>query len=68
MLRDERLVSGRLNAYMIFTKERMTNDDFKNIRCQDRARLIGKEWKNLSEEEKKVRFPFNAPALLPQSH
>lgn len=56
VLRDERLVSGRLNPYIIFTKERMTNEDFKNIPCPDRARLIGKEWKNLSEAEKKVRF------------
>lgn len=67
-MRDERLVSGRLNSYIIFTKERMTNEDFKNIPCPERARLIGKEWKNLSEEEKKVRFLSRpcSSSLLPQ--
>lgn len=66
LLRDKRLVPGRTPSYMFFTKERIASADFKNISCQDRARLIAKEWKTFSEADKKVRFLVNAPALLPQ--
>lgn len=65
-MRDERLVSGRTPAYIFFTKERMASEDFKNISFLDRTRLIAKEWNNLPEADKKVRFLVVAPALLPQ--
>lgn len=66
LLRDKRLVPGRTSSYMFFTKERIASEDFKNISCQDRAKLIAKEWKKIPEADRKVRFLVNVPALLPQ--
>lgn len=63
-MRDERLVPGRKPAYIYFTMERMATEDFKKISFPDRTRLIAKEWKELPEADKKVRFLFSDPALL----
>lgn len=65
-MRDERLVPGRKPAYIFFTMERMATEDFKKISLPDRTRLIAKEWNELPEADKKVRFLFFDPALLPQ--
>lgn len=66
-MRDERLVPGRKPAFILFTTERITSEDFKNISFPDRVKLIAKEWHDLSETDKKVQFLFIDPALLPQN-
>lgn len=67
LLRDERLVPGRKPVYIFFTKERMATGDFKNVSFLDTTKLIAKEWRDLPDAEKKVRFRFFASTLNPKT-
>ena len=43
-------------SYILFAKNRQESGDFKNIPVVERGRLIGKEWRALSSDEKQVRL------------
>jgi hypothetical protein len=45
-----------LSSYLIFSASRQESGDFKNIAVPERAKLIGQEWKALTQEEKEVRL------------
>lgn len=55
-IHDERAVKRGISAYIQFNLNRQASGDFKHIPMTERAKLIGQEWKALSEEEKRVRF------------
>lgn len=55
-IQDERAVKRPLTPYIQFSVDRHASGDFRNIGIGERAKLIGQEWKALSESEKKVRF------------
>lgn len=42
------------SSYLQFSINRQASGDFRNIPVSERGKLIGKEWKALSESEKKV--------------
>jgi len=43
-----------LTPYILFSSSRQVSGDFNNIRAVERAKLLGQEWKALSEDEKAV--------------
>ncbi len=47
-----------MTAYVQFSINRQASGDFANIKVPDRAKLIGAEWKALSEGEKEVSSLF----------
>ncbi|KAK3672256.1 hypothetical protein LTR78_007796 [Recurvomyces mirabilis] len=51
-IHDERRVKSPISSYFQFSINRQASGDFKNITVQERAKLIGQEWKALSQEEK----------------
>lgn len=52
---DERRVKRPIaSPYVQFSINRHASGDFRNIRFEERAKLIGQEWKALSQEEKDV--------------
>ncbi|KAK4560561.1 hypothetical protein LTR86_005758 [Recurvomyces mirabilis] len=51
-IHDERRVKSPISAYFQFNINRQASGDFKNIPVQERAKLIGQEWKALNQEEK----------------
>lgn len=53
-IEDERAVKPAVSAYLQFSTNRHASGDFKNIALPERSKLIAKEWKALSEGEKKV--------------
>ena len=55
-IKDERAVKRPASSYIQFSINRQASGDFKNISVGERAKLIGKEWKALSESEKKVSY------------
>ena len=48
------MVKRPIGAYIEFSKDRHASGDFRNMNIKEAAQLIGKEWKALSEAEKKV--------------
>jgi hypothetical protein len=55
-IHDERAVKRTLSPYMQFSMDRRASGDFKAIGLGDSSKLIGQEWKALSEAEKQVCF------------
>jgi len=55
-IHDERVAKHSRTPYILFSIARHASGDFKSIALMDRSKLIGKEWKALSEGEKNVRF------------
>ena len=53
-IEDERKPKRALTAYFIFNTSRQESGDFRNISVPERAKLLGQEWKALSEDEKEV--------------
>lgn len=57
-----------VSAYIQFSINRQNSGDFKNIAIAQRAKLIGQEWKALSESDKKVglilSFDDRVPMML----
>jgi hypothetical protein len=51
---DERAPKKAVQAFALFVTDRSSSGDFKNISPPDRMKLIGQEWRALSEEEKSV--------------
>ena len=61
VLKDERQVAGRRNSFAFFTQSRFKSGDYKNMKVNVAAGLAGREWKALTDEQKKVRrleLPF----------
>lgn len=53
-IQDERQVKRPLSAYLQFSINRHKSGDFTNISTTERAKLIGKEWRELDQSEKDV--------------
>ncbi|KAK0272751.1 hypothetical protein LTR35_012717 [Friedmanniomyces endolithicus] len=51
-IHDERAAKHSRTPYILFSIARHASGDFKSIALMDRSKLIGKEWKALSEGEK----------------
>ncbi|KAK0868200.1 hypothetical protein LTS02_003721 [Friedmanniomyces endolithicus] len=51
-IHDERVAKHSRTPYILFSIARHASGDFKSIALMDRSKLIGKEWKALSEGEK----------------
>lgn len=59
------MVGRPSSAYIHFVTNRTTSSDFNGIQAKDRMKLIGQEWKSLSEDEKNVRILFQfSPRLV----
>lgn len=56
-INDERGVKRATTAYIQFSVSRQASGDFSHISLPERSKLIGQEWKALSEDEKQVRNP-----------
>ncbi|KAL8903201.1 MAG: hypothetical protein Q9171_007483 [Xanthocarpia ochracea] len=52
-LHDERLVAGPRTPYINFTVQRYRSGDFAGMSIPEAAKLIGAEWRALSESDKK---------------
>src|SRR5690349_14460733 len=52
-LHDDRLLKRPVTAYVHFTQDRHASGDFKGMAIAESAKLIGREWKALSANEKK---------------
>jgi hypothetical protein len=52
-------VKKAVTPYLQFSVERRASGDFKDIKLGDSSKLIGEEWKALSESEKQVRIKVN---------
>ncbi|KAI9839991.1 MAG: hypothetical protein M1819_000183 [Sarea resinae] len=52
-IKDDRQPSRPVMAYILFYKERLASGDLNNMSIQEKATLAAKEWKGLSESEKK---------------
>lgn len=53
-LRDERRVRGRRSAWVDFYRSRFLTGDYNNMKVSVAIALAAREWKGLSEAEKKV--------------
>ena len=54
-LKDDRQVTKFRSAYVIFYQSRHSSGDFKGLKANVAGSLAGREWKGLTDEEKKVR-------------
>ncbi|KAK6067612.1 HMG box protein [Seiridium cupressi] len=52
LIKDDRQPSGPLQAYTYYTKARWASGDFANMGVVEAAKLVGAEWKGLSDSEK----------------
>ena len=55
VLKDERQVTGNRTAYIYFFQSRSKSGDYKNMQITVAAGLAGREWKGLTDEQRKVR-------------
>lgn len=53
-IKDDRLVKHPRNAYTFFVRDRHTSGDFKGIKVSEATVLIAREFKGLTDSEKKV--------------
>ncbi|KAM0803894.1 hypothetical protein BDR22DRAFT_960490 [Usnea florida] len=53
VLKDERQVAGNRSAYAFFTQSRFKSGDYKNMKVTVAGGLAGREWKALTDEQKK---------------
>ena len=58
-IKDDRLVSLPIGAYLVFFKSRQASGDFKGLKSVEAAKLAGREWKALSAAEKQVCVAHN---------
>ena len=56
-IKDDRLVTRPRNAYSYFLQERHSTGDYKGMTIVEAAKLIAREWKGLSDGQKKVSDP-----------
>ena len=57
-IRDERSVKRPMTSFAHFCTSRHASGDFKHLRASEAAKLLGQEWKALSEGEKQVCHVF----------
>ena len=57
LLQDHRQVKGLRNAYSYFYQGRLQSGDYRGLKLVEAAKLVGREWKALSDSEKKVCRP-----------
>ncbi|KAL9107999.1 MAG: hypothetical protein Q9227_007214 [Pyrenula ochraceoflavens] len=69
-LRDERLVKSPSSAFLYFTKDRHASGDFRGVAVSEAAKLVGREWKGLSQNQQKacnaklsLRLANDSPAI-----
>ena len=55
-LHDERQVKRPVAAHSLFVQDRYASGDMRGMSIADSMRLIMKEWKELSDSEKQVRY------------
>lgn len=53
-IKDDRIVKRPRNVFAFFVTERHASGDFKGIKIPESAVLIGREFKGLTDSEKKV--------------
>ena len=53
-IKDDRLVKRPQNTFSRFLKERHASGDFKGIKLSEATGLIAREFKGLTDSEKKV--------------
>ena len=63
-IQDERLVKQARAPYTYFLADRFASGDMKNMKLTEIGTLIGREWKALSAEEKKVRHQSSSWSML----
>jgi hypothetical protein len=56
-IKDERQVKRAVSPYVLFSVSRQASGDFTHIKIGERGKLIGQEWKALSDEEQQVSGP-----------
>ena len=54
-LQDTRQVKAAAQPFNIFNRDRWATGDFKGLKIPEATRLVAREWKALSDNEKKVR-------------
>ena len=54
---DDRATKRPPSAYLMFYMERYASGDFSGINGREATRLVGNEWRALSDAEKQVRSP-----------
>ena len=59
-IKDDRLVTRPRNAYSYFLQERHSTGDYKGMTVVEAAKLIAREWKGLSDAQKKVSNSYDA--------
>ncbi|KAI9862580.1 MAG: hypothetical protein M1813_004432 [Trichoglossum hirsutum] len=52
-LKDERLVPRPLTSFMLFARERRASEDLGHLKATEVGALMGKQWRELPENEKK---------------
>ena len=57
-IKDPRLVKKPLHAAIAFSKERYDSGDMKGIALAEASKLIQREWKDLTDAQKRVGFPW----------
>ena len=55
ILKDDRQVTNFRSAYLYFFQSRHSSGDLKGLTAPVAGGLVGREWKGLTDEEKKVR-------------
>ena len=56
-LNDARSVKKFSSAFIFFYTERKRSGDYKGIKITEASKLLGREFKELSKEERQVRHP-----------
>lgn len=53
-IHDERLPKAPSSAFILFTKSRWAAGEFAGVSIKDASQTLGREWKELSDEARKV--------------
>ncbi|KAH0564740.1 hypothetical protein GP486_001868 [Trichoglossum hirsutum] len=61
-LKDERQIPRPLTSFMLFAKEQRASGDMGHLKATEVGALIGKQWRELPEDEKKVRHKYTDAA------
>jgi hypothetical protein len=56
LIKDDRLPKRPGSSFMLFAQERQRSGDLKHISLGETGKLLGQEWKELSDGDKQVRL------------